>query len=172
MSVSAVDINKIYDYENITLEILGITKDEGIRDGENAVRNGLYELIEWPDYAHGVYVIDKDGERKDILSIFEEFNRIYTIPKRSMTAGFSHSVLLDISMNQEKATHLRPYVATVCSVVYASWYNTVILDYLSKNQETLDSFRNKNIASDEVYDVDGSRLFSFPKEINEADGKG
>ena len=165
MHASSMDFGKVYRYRGSELVVLGISREEGIRDGLKAIKDSSFGLISMPDSIGSILIVTKDHDVKSMGFLYRitscySFEIIYM-------SEFIVIDLRDIIAESEIVDSSRKGLSIHCSGEYSAWYNTIVLNYLLMNQDRLKLFRNYEYKCYGEYTIENTDVLSLEEMIKE-----
>lgn len=161
-------------YEHITMSVWGSTKEEGIADGRTAVAEKRLELIVFADFYSPIYLVAKNGEYIDLFNL-QDFTDRYRPPLKSTSDPISDKILLSLIASDAIPRNPKGRAVQVCTIEYAAWYNTVIMNYYITHPESLKEHLRKCADDDMFFTLENTDIYPLPgneEETRAAKGDG
>lgn len=139
----AGNVKETYFYNETFYDVLGGDKTEGTNDAIAAVTAGVFGLISGQDYNNTIHILTKDEFLQDIT--YTGLTGCHDFPSLDgdFVLGDDHVQRIRQPQNKTTVPDGSKRV-TVCSITYAAWYNTTVVNYLLSHREFLSLLRKQD----------------------------
>lgn len=131
----------------IYFNILGISKEEGLADAMQCIRDNNIHFIGTASYLFVIPYYTHSLEETQLLH-FQEIYRHYNLPCKWTSPGPPGVDLLELKQKNEPRLLDAFKTLSIYSDEYVSWYNTLILNYLLSNPQAVEQLKRETPLKD------------------------